>query len=63
MARPRKTTQEAIEDRFAAMPLASQEILMDRLELIHRLTRKGLITPGKETDDGTAAVDASADRE
>ena len=40
MARPRKTTSEQIEDRFADMPVSDQSRLLDRLQLIHRLTRR-----------------------
>ena len=40
MARPRKSTEEQIEDRFADMPVSSQARLLERLELIHRLTKR-----------------------
>lgn len=40
MARPRKTTEEQIEDRFADMPVSSQARLLERLQLIHRIIKR-----------------------
>jgi len=52
MARPRKTTEEQIEDRFADMPVSSQARLLDRLQLIHRITkRQGTAEPQRDIGD------------
>jgi len=40
MARPRKSTREQIEDYFADMPTSEQARMLERLELIHRLTKR-----------------------
>lgn len=52
MARPRKSTSEWIEDYFADMPVNSQARLLERLELIHRLTkRREKPEPDEEAQD------------
>lgn len=42
MPRPRKSTIQAIEDSFFAMPIPDQVATLTSLETIHRLARRGV---------------------
>lgn len=58
MARPRKTTEEQIEDRFADMPVSSQARLLERLQLIHRITKRQGSTAEPQRDIGDEIEEA-----